>query len=1148
MNVRLVTRPLPAARLGRPPAGLLAATGMAISGAAAYGFLVLTARALGPDAYASIATLWGAVFLVVGGLWVPLEQEVTRAVAAGRAVGERPGTTVRRAARLSLVLVLGAGGVVALSAPLWSARILGPDPLLPVFLVVAIGGFAAGGVMKGYLAGCGRLAGWSGFLLVDGMTRLALAALLVWAGVAEIGWYAAAFATSPWIAAGVSFLGVRDGWSDGTAAGGERALARPVGSLVVAAAGAAALANGPALALSALAGAEQRPLVAAFLAGLVLARLPLFAFQAVQAGLLPHLVALIGHGRARDARRLLWRLAGVLVAVAAAVLPVAAVAGPPLVSAAFGPGFAMDGRTAAALAFSTGCWLIATALGQGLVAFGAHGRAAGAWTLGVAIGVSLLVLGPSGPIVRVELAMSGGSAVAALAMALQVATLRSAPKAPPAAKNPGRRPGSFAAELPGRVRHRVRPRLGEPILVPAGIALLAVLAVIRLTTSVSLHLTPDAAHALADADALVGQGVRPPGYLPGFPLVVALSRAITNSDVGAVHVALALALAALGGGLYAVARRFAAPRGAFVGAGAGMTVPVVAEALGWSGGATILATAAGAAALAAHETWIARPSLARAMATGLLLGVAALSHPFVPLVTLVLLGARWLSLLAGRRRITLLGRDPLSVSGLAAAAAPLVVAGAILASRAGQIGAPPGTGLRVPDPAASLAVFAWATRESELLALLVIAALGGALSGPAGARVIGGGVALGLVLVPAVLEADPSYQTRIAYFLPLLVAPGIARLYHAVDQRLRCPSWPSVSGRVAVALLPVALVAASTTLGFTERMAASARFYQRIEAADLPVFERLRESPGGLVATSWPGNAYGDGLPVSWLVEGLADRAAAGPVDPVLTTRPEQAGRSAEIQRLFAGATVLENGGLQVAFGPDRARADPAVLSNFAGFFQPLLYVNSVVNGYPADPPVRWVHAVAPDGATSRGYDRSGRVVIGMHTTLRGDAVRLVLDTGPTSGSGSLWVWPAYGIDWTEISPSGSTIAFTARPVGGGSASTRASTRVEVTVERARVRYHARETRFDVEALEIVPDGASFEVRVRVPGGASAPNRVYDERTILRGQDVRQVLVWRSSGWLERFDNSGCYRRSADSPGLVLYDVVAACRRNRLGP
>lgn len=413
----------------RVPAGLaLPGLTMIVSGSAAYGYLLVTARALGPESHVNIATLWSAVFLVVTGLWSPLEQEVTRAVALERAEQRPPGTVLAP----GLVIVTALEGTILLlalgNAMLGGSGAFGLDAVMLVLLAVAIGGFGFGAIVKGTLAGIGRLEGWAAFLLLDGCLRLTLTLALAVAGVRDPLAYAVVFSLTPWVATVTCLRACRD-------LGPFRRLRGPLTTtlcsfgfgmalLVVANSAAAVLAHGPALALASLDDRVPGHVVAAFIAGMTLARLPLFAFQAVQASLLPRLVALIRTGRSAAARRLLWHLAALVVAASLAAGLAATTLGPSVIETIFGEGFTMTGRTAGSLALATGGWLVATIAGQGLIAEGAAGRVASAWLVGVGAGAAVVVLAPADPATRVELGMVLGSVAAAVVMIHQLAGQR----------------------------------------------------------------------------------------------------------------------------------------------------------------------------------------------------------------------------------------------------------------------------------------------------------------------------------------------------------------------------------------------------------------------------------------------------------------------------------------------------------------------------------------------------------------------------------------------------------------------------------------------------------------------------------------------------------------------------------------------------
>jgi len=122
--------------------------------------------------------------------------------------------------------------------------------------------------------------------------------------------------------------------------------------------------------------AEQR-----FLASLVIARVPLFLFQAVQASLLPKLAGLAGAGRHADFRRGLSRLlTAVLVVVVVAIIG-AWTFGPWVVRLLFGEGFELGHHDLGLLAAASGAYMVALTFAQALIALSRYPMG-GPWLAG----------------------------------------------------------------------------------------------------------------------------------------------------------------------------------------------------------------------------------------------------------------------------------------------------------------------------------------------------------------------------------------------------------------------------------------------------------------------------------------------------------------------------------------------------------------------------------------------------------------------------------------------------------------------------------------------------------------------------------------------------------------------------------------------
>src|SRR5438552_3765227 len=88
--------------------------GLAISGVTTYGFQILAFRGLSKPDYAALNALWVFVFVLAPGVFLPLEQEVGRALSARRVRGVGGGPVVQRAGLIGLVfsIVIALGIVV----------------------------------------------------------------------------------------------------------------------------------------------------------------------------------------------------------------------------------------------------------------------------------------------------------------------------------------------------------------------------------------------------------------------------------------------------------------------------------------------------------------------------------------------------------------------------------------------------------------------------------------------------------------------------------------------------------------------------------------------------------------------------------------------------------------------------------------------------------------------------------------------------------------------------------------------------------------------------------------------------------------------------------------------------------------------------
>lgn len=404
------------------PTGTLAvAVGLIVSGVAAYAFLVVADHALrveGPDNVAPLTAIWAVIFFLGPGFFLPLEQEVSRAT-AGRAVqGLGIGPLVHRAAIFGGALALVVAVACVVLRPWLIESLFHGQALLWVALLVSVVSFPAAHLLRGVVSGRGRFASYSLFIGADGVIRLAICVALAVVGVHSAGPYGLAIALAPLLAVaivlpgagGMSEPGPPSPWSE---------LTTSLGALLAGSVFAQGLANAAMIAPNLLADATEKGDVKRLFNGVIVARVPLFLFQAVQAALLPKLAALASGQSWQEFRTQLARLLAAVGAIGVAGTVGGYLVGPLLVRMLFAA--ELGHRDVGLLAAGTAFFIVAMSLAQALIAVRRPGRMAAGWGLGLVTFVVVAALGDD-LMLRVQLAALLGSMAAAAAMAASLVT------------------------------------------------------------------------------------------------------------------------------------------------------------------------------------------------------------------------------------------------------------------------------------------------------------------------------------------------------------------------------------------------------------------------------------------------------------------------------------------------------------------------------------------------------------------------------------------------------------------------------------------------------------------------------------------------------------------------------------------------------
>lgn len=403
-----------------PEGTLSVGAGLLILGLTAYVFFVVAARALGPEKYSSLSVLWTLVFFAAPGFLFPLEQEVSRAVSARKALGIGGGPVVKRAAILGGGLALGLVVVtLALSRPILDQLFDGHTILL-VGLVISLPTYAALHLSRGALSGTGRFAAYGTLLAGEGLLRVVAAVVLAVAGVNAPGPYGLLIAGATAVVLAVVLSRQRGLLEPGPEAPWSE-LSEALGWLLLGAVLAQAFVNASVPLVKVLADEGEDAIAGQFQAGLIITRVPLFLFQAVQASLLPKLAGYAASGQLVDFRNGLKRLIYAVVAIGVLATIGAFAVGPFVLRLAFGSEFDKLGNADLGyLSLAGACFMLSTALSQALIALRAYSKVAAGWVIALVVFGLGTWLG-SGLLPRVELGLVSGSAMSVVAMAILLA-------------------------------------------------------------------------------------------------------------------------------------------------------------------------------------------------------------------------------------------------------------------------------------------------------------------------------------------------------------------------------------------------------------------------------------------------------------------------------------------------------------------------------------------------------------------------------------------------------------------------------------------------------------------------------------------------------------------------------------------------------
>ncbi len=406
----------PGSRAPLPEGTIPVGLGLLVSGLSAFVFLKVGKNALGgDDAFAPVLSLWFATFALAPGFFLPLEQELGRAVSARRALGQGGRPVLRKVALLGGILAAAVLVVVLVLGKVITDSYFDGDWVLLLALVVAFASYAPVHLARGVASGSGRFKAYAIVMGADGAVRVMLCVALALFGAKSAGAYGMAVALAPlagfFYVLGRGQLRTEEGppatWAEVTP---------NLGWLLLGSVFAAGLVNAGPVAANLLKADGQGELVTQFGYGVLLSRIPLFLFQAVQAALLPRLAGLAARREFDEFRQGFRRLMKLVVVVGIAGVIGAYIIGPKVIEIMYDA--RLTSRTMATLALGSAAYMAALALAQAVIALKGHALVALGWGVGVVSFVVTTWLSSDDLFRRIEYGLVASSVGALVAFAI----------------------------------------------------------------------------------------------------------------------------------------------------------------------------------------------------------------------------------------------------------------------------------------------------------------------------------------------------------------------------------------------------------------------------------------------------------------------------------------------------------------------------------------------------------------------------------------------------------------------------------------------------------------------------------------------------------------------------------------------------------
>ncbi len=116
------------------------ASGMVVGAITGYVVVIVVNKAVGNQAYAGFGAFWSLIFVVGPGLFLPIEQEISRAISHRAAHSDGGAPIIRLATTMAATLALVVGLIFACLSPFFVTHVFHGNGYLQIGFIIGIVG------------------------------------------------------------------------------------------------------------------------------------------------------------------------------------------------------------------------------------------------------------------------------------------------------------------------------------------------------------------------------------------------------------------------------------------------------------------------------------------------------------------------------------------------------------------------------------------------------------------------------------------------------------------------------------------------------------------------------------------------------------------------------------------------------------------------------------------------------------------------------------------------------------------------------------------------------------------------------------------------------------------------------------------------